>query len=109
MTTTPTLGFEPEPADIAAEVEGHLGNVTDPLERYNRATAAQAHHEAVVRALQGERDMALAAMNAGTGSAPGLSYAEIQHHVTVGLSRSGVQKAVERGRRGPAQGAARAD
>lgn len=91
--TTPTTGYEAEQADVTAEVASHLDDITDPLERYHRATAAQAHHEAVVAALQAARDKALAQLNAD-----GLSYERIRETVTVGLTRSGVQKAVERGR-----------
>ncbi|MEU9495890.1 hypothetical protein AB0D73_29435 [Streptomyces sp. NPDC048215] len=89
----PTTGFEPEPSDVAAEVASHLADVTDPLERYHRATAAQAHHQAVVAELQQERDKALARLNAD-----GVSYEKLTQLVP-GLTRSGVQKAVERGRR----------
>ena len=90
--TTPIVGVEPEPQDVAAEAAGHLEDVTDPLERYHRATAAQVHHEATARALQHERDRALAALNAD-----GVSYEKLAALIP-GLTRSGVQKAVERGR-----------
>ncbi|MFD7868121.1 hypothetical protein [Streptomyces sp. NPDC059783] len=91
--TLPTTGFEPEPSDVAAEVASYLADVTDPLERYHRATAAQAHHQAVLSALQQERDRSLARLNAD-----GLSYEKLADLVP-GLSRAGVQKSVERGRR----------
>lgn len=91
--TSPTTGYEAEPSDVAAEVASHLEDITDPLERYHRATAAQAHHQAVTAALQQERDKALAELNAG-----GASYEKLTTLVP-GLTRSGVQKAVERGRR----------
>lgn len=90
--TTPTTGYEAEPSDVAAEVASHLDDITDPLERYHRATAAQAHHQAVVAELQRERDKALAELNAD-----GASYEKLTTLVP-GLTRSGVQKAVERGR-----------
>lgn len=95
--TTPTTGYEAEPVDVTAEVEGHLVDITDPWDRYVRATAAQAHHEAVIAALQRERDWALAALNSGQGEAPRLSYEALAERTN--LTRSGVQKAVERGRR----------
>ena len=98
--TTPTTGYEAEPSDVAAEVAAHIDDITDPLERYHRATAAQAHHQAVVAALQAERDKALAALNTPDPDQDGwrLTYEQIAQRVTVGLTRSGVQKAVERGR-----------
>ncbi|MFF9003713.1 hypothetical protein ACF1GW_39110 [Streptomyces achromogenes] len=89
----PTTGYEAEPSDVAAEVASHLEDITDPLERYHRATAAQVHHKAVAAALQQERDKALAELNAD-----GASYDKLTTLVP-GLSRPGVQKAVERGRR----------
>ncbi|KMS78318.1 hypothetical protein ACH49_16685 [Streptomyces leeuwenhoekii] len=91
--TTPTTGYEPEPSDVAAEVASHLDDITDPLERYHRATAAQAHHQAVVAGLQQERDKALAQLNAD-----GASYEKLTV-LAPGMTRSGIQKAVERGRR----------
>lgn len=93
----PTTGYEPEPSDVAAEVEGHLSEITDPWDRYVRATTAQAHHEAVSAALQRERDKALAALNAGYEGQRRMSYEELAS--LTALSRAGVQKAVERGRR----------
>ncbi|WP_406117622.1 hypothetical protein [Streptomyces sp. NBC_00989] len=96
--TTPTTGYEAEPTDVAAEVDGHLADITDPLERYHRATAAQAHHQAVAAALQAERDKALALLNTPDPDGCRLTYEQIAEQVTVGLTRSGVQKAVERGR-----------
>lgn len=93
--TTPG-GYEPERADVAAEVEGHLAEIIDPWDRYVRATAAQAHHEAVAAALQRERDTALAALNAGYEGQPRLSYEALSERTA--LTRSGVQKAVERAR-----------
>ncbi|CQR59206.1 hypothetical protein [Streptomyces leeuwenhoekii] len=91
--TTPTTGYEAEPSDVAAEVASHLDDITDPLERYHRATAAQAHHQAVASKLQQERDKALAQLNAD-----GASYEKLTSLVP-GMTRSGIQKAVERGRR----------
>ncbi|GHI98144.1 hypothetical protein TPA0906_00100 [Streptomyces olivaceus] len=97
--TTPTTGYEAEPTDVAAEVATHLDDITDPVERYHRATAAQAHHQAVAAALQTERDKALATLNAPSPDGQRLTYEQIAQQVTVGLTRAGVQKAVERGRR----------
>ncbi|MBL1120738.1 hypothetical protein JK364_52045 [Streptomyces sp. 110] len=97
--TTPTTGYEAEPTDVAAEVATHLDDITDPTERYHRATAAQAHHQAVVAALQTERDKALAALNTPDEDGRRLTYQQISKQVTVDLTPSGVQKAVERGRR----------
>lgn len=89
--TTPTTGYEPEPGDVAAAVADWIGDTHDPSELYSRATAGQAHHEAVAAALQRARDRALACLNAD-----GLSYEKLTELTS--LSRSGVQKAVERGR-----------
>jgi len=97
--TTPTIGYEPEPTDVAAEVDAYLGDIRDPQERYHRATAAQAHHQAVVAAFQVERDKALATLNTPDKNGWRLTYQQISEQVTIGLSVSGVQKAVERGRR----------
>lgn len=91
-----TAGYEAEPTDVAAEVDAHLADITDPWDRYVRATSAQAHHDAVSVALQRERDKALAALNAGGTDTPRLSYERLA--ATTGMTRSGVQKAVERGR-----------
>ncbi|WP_416520055.1 hypothetical protein [Streptomyces achromogenes] len=91
--TMPTTGYEAESSDVAAEVASHLEDITDPLERYHRATAAQAHHKAVAAAFQKERDKALAEMNAD-----GHSYEKLTTLVP-GTTRPGIQKAVERGRK----------
>lgn len=88
--TTP--GYEAEPADVAADVANWIDGISDPSELYARSTAGQAHHEAVAAALQRARDRALAELNAG-----GLSYEKLTELTR--LSRAGVQKAVERGRR----------
>ena len=82
-----------DPRDVATEIENILSNITTPLERYHRATAAQTHHEAVAAALTDERSRACAAMWDG-GS--GLSYARIAD--LIGTSRSRAQQLVERGR-----------
>lgn len=74
----------------------YLDDITDPWERYVRATAGQAHHDAVAAALQKERDKALAALNTGP-KGERLSYEALADRTA--LTRSGVQKAVERGRR----------
>ncbi|RMI39731.1 hypothetical protein [Streptomyces triticirhizae] len=91
--TLPATGHEPEPQDVATEAASYLEGAADPLERYHRATAGQVHHEAVARALQVERDRALAALNAD-----GMSYERLAA-IVPGMTRSGIQKAVERGRR----------
>ncbi|MEU9413069.1 hypothetical protein AB0E08_46250 [Streptomyces sp. NPDC048281] len=101
--TAPTGGHKAELADVLAEVTGHLDGITDPRERYHRATAAQAHHQAVAAALQTERDMALADINAPGPDGQRLTYEQIAQQVTVGLTRAGVQKAVERGRKAQRQ------
>lgn len=95
--TNPTTGFEAEPGDVATEVANHLNDITDPWERYVRATAAQAHHEAVAKALQTERDKTLAALNDPALGRARLSYEALADRTA--LTRSGVQNAVERGRR----------
>lgn len=93
MTTPDTLGYEPEPTDVAAEIEGVLGDITDPMERYHRATAAQVHHEAVSAALADERARVCAAWWDGGN---GLTFAKIGE--LIGASRSRAQQLVERGR-----------
>ena len=90
---TDTFGYEAEPSDVAAEISGLLDDITDPLEVYHRATAAQAHHEAVAAALTDERRRACAAM---WDNGNGLSYARIAD--LIGTSRSRAQQLVERGR-----------
>lgn len=97
--TTPTTGYQAEPGDIAAEVADHLAGITDPLELYHRATTAQTHHQAVAAALQTERDKALALLNTPNPDGHRLTYADLAEQVAVGITPSGVQKAVERGRR----------
>lgn len=93
MADATTIGYEAEPTDVAAEVEGILSDFADPLERYHRATAAQVHHQAVVAALADERACIAAALSAG-----GMSYAAIAEALSLG-SRSRAQQLVERGRR----------
>lgn len=83
-------------ADVAAEVEAHLEGIADPWGRYLAAGAEQARHEAAAAALQRVRDKALAALNAGLDGAPRHTYERLAE--MTGLSRSGAQKAVERGR-----------
>lgn len=91
--TNPTTGFEAEPTDVA----NHLDGITDPWERYVRATSAQAHFDAASRLAQTERDKALAALNDPALGKDKLSYEALADRT--GLSRAGVQNAVERGRR----------
>lgn len=98
MSAPDTLGYEPEPTDVAAEIEGVLGDITDPMERYHRATAAQAHHDAVSAALADERARICAALWDG---GQGQSYAQIGE--VIGRSRSKAQQLVERGRVLPEQ------
>lgn len=86
-----TTGYEAEPTDVAAEI-AWLDEFTDPLERYTRATAAQAHHEAVVAALGREREKAAAQMHT-----EGASFAAIGR--MIGMTRAWAQKLVERGRK----------
>lgn len=85
---TDTSGYEAEPIDVAAETRW-LRDFPDPLERYQRATAAQAHHEAVVSELARVRDAAIVQMHDS-----GLSYGKIGE--LVGLSRGRVQQFIER-------------
>lgn len=97
MTAPDTLGYEPEPTDVAAEIEGVLGDITDPEERYHRATAAQVHHEAVSAALADERAWVCAAWWDGGNGLPFAKIGEL-----IGASRSRAQQLVERGRALPA-------
>lgn len=93
MPDSTTLGYEPEPTDVAAEIENAIGDITDPEERYHRATAAQVHHEAVSTALADERARICAEWWDGGN---GLTYAKIGE--LIGASRSRAQQLVERGR-----------
>lgn len=93
MTDPTTLGHEPEPTDVAAELDQILWGVMDPLERYNAATAAQVHHNAVVTALGHERGRILAAMNDD-----GMSYQDIADATMIG-TRGRVQQLVEKARK----------
>lgn len=92
MTDKTTLGYEAEPTNVAAEVASILADITDPLERYQRATSAQVHHMAVADALAAERAAALKALNDD-----GLSYAKIADVTLIG-TRGRVQQLVERAR-----------
>lgn len=93
MTSPTTNGYEADPANVAAELGDTLGDITDPAERYHRATAAQAHHDAVSAALADERARICAAWWDGGN---GLTYAKIAD--LIGTSRSRAQQLVERGR-----------
>lgn len=93
MADKTTLGYEAEPTDVAAEVDGILADITDPLERYQRATAAQVHHVAVADALAAERAAALKALNDS-----GLSYQQIADVTLIG-TRGRVQQLVEKASR----------
>lgn len=92
MNDQTTLGYEAEPTDVAAEVDGILADIADPLERYQRATAAQVHHQAVARALADERAQALKEMNDA-----GLSYQQIADVTLIG-TRGRAQQLVEKAR-----------
>lgn len=85
-----TAGYEAEPADVAAET-AWLEEFTDPLERYHRATADQAHHEAVIAELARVREQAVARMH-GDGL-PLRKIAEL-----VGTSPGRVQELIRRDR-----------
>lgn len=88
--TEQTLGYEAEPQDVDTVVSAYLDGITDPLERYHRATSAQAHHLAVVAALADERARA-----AYTMWKSGLSYGKLAE---LGLGTRGrAQQLVERG------------
>ncbi|MFJ5680234.1 hypothetical protein [Streptomyces sp. NPDC093097] len=97
MSADPTtIGYEPEPTDVAAEVAAILEEVTDPTELYARATAAQVHHQAVVEALALVRSRCLAELN--TPDADGAKSSFDQIATATGLTRGGAQKLVQRGR-----------
>ncbi|MER7126731.1 hypothetical protein [Micrococcus luteus] len=93
MPDPTTLGYEAEPTDVTAEMDGILADITDPLERYHRATAAQAHYDAVSAALAVERARVCADLWDG---GKGLSYDKIGK--LIGASRARAQQLVERGR-----------
>lgn len=87
-----TLGYEAEPGDVEAAV-ADIARTPDLMERYARASAEQAHHDAVSAALADERARVCAEWwDGGTG----LSYARIGD--LIGASRSRAQQLVERGR-----------
>ncbi|RNF86762.1 hypothetical protein [Streptomyces botrytidirepellens] len=91
-----TVGYEPEPTDVAAEVAAILEEITDPIELYERATAAQVHHQAVVEALSLFRSRCLAGLNTPGVDGTKSSFEQISGYT--GLTRGGVQKLVQRGR-----------
>lgn len=90
MTPPDTAGYEAEPTDVAAET-AWLGEFTDPLERYARASSAQAHHEAVVAALSRERADAALELYRDVGS-----YGKVAD--LIGCSRGRAQQLIERAR-----------
>lgn len=92
--TADAAGYGSEPSQVAAEVAVELDGFDDPLARYARATAAQAHHQAVVEALAAERAR-IAALLWDNGN--GLSYAKIAEALRLG-TRARAQQLVERGR-----------
>lgn len=89
-----TLGYEAEPADVEATV-AEIVATPDLLERYARATAAQAYHEAVARRLKEMREETVARLNMGE-QGERLSYERIA--ALIGRSRAAAQQMVERGR-----------
>lgn len=89
-----SLGYEAESADVAGDVVAILDGWDDPVARYARATAAQAHHQAVVEALAAERARIAAALWDG---GKGLSYAKLADALQLG-TRARAQQLVERGR-----------
>lgn len=94
MSDPTTLGYEPEPTEVETEVAAALDGFTDLAARYARATATQAHHQAIVNALADERARIAAELWAG---GQGLSYAKIAEVLNLG-SRARAQQLVERGR-----------
>ena len=85
--------YEAEPSDVAAVVAGELGDITDPLERYHRAGAAQALHAAVSDAFALERASAVLAMH----EEGGLSFQDIADVTLIG-TKGRVQQLVEKAR-----------
>lgn len=83
----------PDRGDLDAAV-ADIAAVTDPVQRYAQATAAQARHEAVCSRLAALRAAAMAAM-----AADGLSMEEIARRT--GLSPSQARQLVDRGQRDP--------
>lgn len=94
MSDPTPLGYEAEATEVTAEVAAALDGFDDLAARYARATAAQAHHQAVVNALAAERARIAAELWAG---GKGLSYAQIEKVLNLG-SRARAQQLVERGR-----------
>lgn len=68
-----------------------MSTPTDIWDRYTRAATAYNHHTVKAAEAQCERDKAMAELNAA-----GVSYQKLADRT--GLTRAGVQKAVERGR-----------
>jgi hypothetical protein len=91
-----TLGYEAEPADVDATV-ADIAATPDLMERYTRATAEQAYHEAVVQRLKEIREETVARLNRGDDG-PRLSYEKIADLLLPGKSRAAAQQMVERGR-----------
>ena len=94
MPTNSTVGYVPDPADVAAHLafldDGAWGG--DRVAAYVEATRAQVLHQAVAAALADQRARIRARMHAS-----GLSYQKIAD--ATGLTRARVQQLVERGRR----------
>lgn len=91
-----TLGYEAEPTDIEATV-ADIAATPDLMERYARATAEQAYHEAVAERLKQIREETVARLNRGE-QGPRLSYEKIAELLLPGKSRAAAQQMVERGR-----------
>lgn len=90
------LGYEAEPADVDATV-ADITATPDLMERYARATAEQAYHEAVAQRLKEIREETAARLNRGD-QGERLSYEQIAALLLPGKSRAAAQQMVERGR-----------
>ncbi len=89
-----TFGYEAEGTDVEATV-ADIAATPDLMERYARATAEQAYHEAIAARLQEIREETVARLNARDDSGR-LSYEGIAR--LIGRSRAAAQQMVERGR-----------
>lgn len=85
-------GYEAEPTDVAAIVDAELADFTDPLERYARASAAEALYRSVANAFADERASAVLALHEA-----GMSYQRIADATLIG-TRGRAQQLVERAR-----------
>ncbi|MFB9476966.1 hypothetical protein ACFFR3_46380 [Nonomuraea salmonea] len=96
-TTHDPTGYEADPEEVAAAL-ADIAAVIDPMERFARAGAGLAFHEACAAELRQMREEMAARFNRGDYG-PRLSYGDIADLLLPGRSRGRAQQLVERGRR----------